>query len=179
MLEEFYREGTIIRNMQQTIYLAGGCFWGVEAYFERLSGVIRTEVGYANGTTAFPHYEDLKSGKASHAETVRIDYEDSEISLEKLLEHYLRFVDPYAIDKQGADEGHQYRSGIFYTNALDGIRAHAYLSDNLEPGWKIVIEPMRNFYPAEAYHQHYLDKNPGGYCHVNLSLIRPNEKKGS
>ena len=163
--------------MEQTIYMAGGCFWGVEAYFKQLNGVVDTMVGYANGTRAFPHYEDLKSGKATHAETVKVVYDDTQISLEKLLEHYLRFVDPYSLDQQGHDIGHQYRTGIYFTNLLDGIRTEAYFSDNLNPGWKIEIAQMRNFYPAEEYHQDYLDKNPGGYCHVNLALARPDEKK--
>jgi methionine-S-sulfoxide reductase len=163
--------------MEQTIYLAGGCFWGVEAYFKQLKGVLDTTVGYANGTSAFPHYEDLKAGRASHAETVKIIYDDAEISLEKLLEHYLRFVDPYSIDQQGHDIGHQYRSGVYYTNMMDGIRADAYFTDHLKPGWAIEIKQMANFYPAEEYHQDYLDKNPGGYCHVNLGLAKDFEKK--
>lgn len=163
--------------MQKTIYLAGGCFWGVQAYFKQLKGVISTRVGYANGTTAFPKYEDLKSGKADHAETVKIDYDPDVIDLSMLLDHYLRFVDPYAVDRQGHDEGHQYRTGIYYTDLLDGVDAQAYLSSHLEPGYKIEIEMMRNFFPAEAYHQDYLDKNPGGYCHVNLNLAKPSEKK--
>ena len=164
-------------NMEKTVYLAGGCFWGVEAYFKRLNGVIKTTVGYCNGNTAFPKYEDLKSGKATHAETVKIDYEDTIISLDKLLEHYLRFVDPYSIDRQGHDVGHQYRAGVYYTDMLDGVAADTYFAANLKPGWTIEIAMMRNFYRAEEYHQDYLGKNPGGYCHVNLSLIKPEEKK--
>lgn len=163
--------------MEQTIYFAGGCFWGVQAYFKQLKGVLETTVGYCNGTTAFPKYEDLKSGKATHAETVRIVYEDSQITLEKLLEHFLRFVDPYTLDQQGHDIGHQYRSGVYYTNLMDGIRTDTYFHEHLQPGWKIEIRQMYNFYPAEDYHQDYLDKNPGGYCHVNLSLIKDDEKK--
>ena len=162
--------------MEKTIYLAGGCFWGVQAYFKRLKGVLRTRVGYANGTTAFPKYEDLKSGKADHAETVQILYESELISLEKLLEHYLRFVDPYAVDKQGEDVGHQYRTGVYYTDLLDGVDINAYFSKHLEPGYKIEVATMRNFFPAEEYHQDYLGKNPDGYCHVNLNLIQPDER---
>jgi methionine-S-sulfoxide reductase len=163
--------------MEQTIYLAGGCFWGVEAYFKQLKGVTDTMVGYCNGNTAFPKYEDLKSGKATHAETVKIVYDDSVITLEKLLEHYLRFVDPYSQDQQGHDIGHQYRTGVYYTNLMDGIRADAYFTDHLKENWVIEIKQMNNFYPAEEYHQDYLDKNPGGYCHVDLALAKPNEKK--
>ena len=164
-------------GMQKTIYLAGGCFWGVQAYFKQLKGVNSTRVGYANGTTAFPKYEDLKSGKADHAEAVKIDYDPDVIGLADLLEHYLRFVDPYSIDRQGHDVGHQYRTGIYYTDLLDGVDAQAYLSEHLEPGYRIEIAMMRNFFPAEEYHQDYLKKNPGGYCHVNLNLAKPEEKK--
>ena len=163
--------------MSKIIFLAGGCFWGVEAYFQKLKGVIFTRVGYCNGNTAFPKYEDLKSGKATHAETVKIEYDENVISLDKLLEHFLRFVEPYEIDQQGHDVGHQYRTGVYYTDLLDGIAAESYFSSHLEPGWKIEIKMMRNFYPAEAYHQDYLTKNPGGYCHVNLNLIKDEEKK--
>ena len=163
--------------MEQIIYLAGGCFWGVQAYFKQLKGVSDTMVGYANGNTAFPSYEDLKSGKASHAETVKITYDDNIISLEKLLEHYLRFVDPYSVDQQGHDVGHQYRAGVYYTNMMDGIRTDAYFTEHLHEGWTIEIKQMANFYPAEEYHQDYLDKNPGGYCHVKLALAKPGEKK--
>jgi len=167
----------IIGGMKKTIYLAGGCFWGVQAYFDQLKGVLSTKVGYANGTTAFPKYEDLKAGKADHAETVKVDYDDEVISLKDLLGHYLRFVDPYAIDKQGHDEGHQYRTGLYYTDLLDGIEAHEYLSSHIEGEYAIEVAQMRNFFPAEEYHQDYLKKNPGGYCHVNLKLIKPDEKK--
>lgn len=163
--------------MKKTIYLAGGCFWGVQAYFKQLKGVLETMVGYANGTTAFPKYEDLKHGNANHAETVRIVYDDEVISLPKLLEHYLRFVDPYSLDQQGHDIGHQYRTGVYYTDALDGSDAYEYFGKVLKPGYKIEIKKLYNFYPAEDYHQDYLDKNPGGYCHVNLNLIRKEEKK--
>jgi methionine-S-sulfoxide reductase len=163
--------------MDKTIYLAGGCFWGVQAYFERLNGVISTEVGYANGLTSFPTYEEVKSQTTGHAETVKIVYDDSLLPLTKLLEHFLRFVDPYSVNKQGNDEGSQYRSGVYYTDLLDAITADSYFSSVLKPGWKIEIKKMNNFYKAEEYHQHYLDKNPQGYCHVNLSLILDDEKK--
>jgi methionine-S-sulfoxide reductase len=102
--------------MIKTIYLAGGCFWGVEAYFKRLKGVLETSVGYANGNTMNPKYEDLKAGKATHAETVQIKYDDDVITLTELLGHYLRFVDPYSLNKQGEDEGIQYRTGVYYND---------------------------------------------------------------
>ena len=164
-------------DMQKRIFLAGGCFWGVQAYYDQLNGVLSTRVGYINGTTAFPKYEDVKSGKADHAEAIRIDYDPDVISLEKLLEHFLRFVDPYSVDQQGEDKGHQYRTGVFYEDVLDGVAAEAYLSSHLEPNHTIEIAMMRNFFPAEEYHQDYLAKNPGGYCHINLGLATADEKK--
>lgn len=163
--------------MIKTIYLAGGCFWGVEAYFKRLKGVLETSVGYANGNTMNPKYEDLKAGKATHAETVQIKYDDDVITLTELLGHYLMFVDPYSLNKQGEDEGIQYRTGVYYNDLLDGVTAETYFSSVLEPNYKIEIKKLCNFFPAEEYHQDYLTKNPHGYCHVNLGLIKPNEKK--
>ena len=161
----------------KTIYLAGGCFWGVEAYYKKLKGVLNTEVGYANGNKENPSYEEVKHHLASHAETLKLDYDSEIISLEKLLEHFLRFVDPYSLDKQGEDEGHQYRSGVYYTNKEDEKNIKAYFDNHLTSDYKIEILPLDNFYPAEDYHQDYLDKNPHGYCHVNLNLIKDNEKK--
>lgn len=163
--------------MEKVIYFAGGCFWGVQEYFSRLKGVINTTCGYANGETAFPTYEEVKSQKTGHAETVKIEYDDEIISLEKLLEHFLRFVDPYSINKQGEDEGSQYRSGVYYTDLLDAITTRSYFSSHLKSGYKIEIAKLNNFFKAEEYHQDYLKKNPTGYCHINLNIIKDNEKK--
>lgn len=163
--------------MNKTIYIAGGCFWGVEMYYKSLKGVIDTEVGYANGDKENPSYEDVKHHLASHAETLKLVYDSNIISLEKILEHFLRFVDPYSVDKQGEDVGHQYRSGIYYVDNNDKDIIKKYFDDNLNPDYKIEILPLENFYNAEEYHQDYLDKNPHGYCHVNLKLIKKNEMK--
>ena len=103
----------------KTIYLAGGCFWGVERYFSLAKGIVSTEVGYANGTKDNPKYEDLKKGLDDASETVKIIYDEKVISLEKILELYLRVVDPYSVNKQGEDEGIQYRSGIYYLDEED------------------------------------------------------------
>ena len=159
------------------IYVAGGCFWGVEAYFSRLKGVIETKCGYANGNTVNPSYEDLKNHIANHAETVYILYDENIITLEKLLEHFLRFVDPYSVNRQAHDIGEQYRSGIYYINNTDYDIIKAYFDANLNSDYKIQILPLENFYPAEEYHQKYLEKNKYGYCHVDLNLIKKDEQK--
>lgn len=163
--------------MSKVIYLAGGCFWGVERYYQLLNGVISTEVGYANGNKENPTYEELKHHEATHAETLKLTYDENIISLEKILEHFLRFVDPYSIDKQGEDRGHQYRSGIYYTDELEKEVIINYLDKVLDKSYKIEVTRLANYFKAEEYHQDYLIKNPTGYCHVNLSLIRENEKK--
>lgn len=163
--------------MEKTIYLAGGCFWGVEAYFQRLKGVIDTECGYANGhVESAPSYEQVKHQETGCAETVRIVYDNETISLKQLLAHYLRFVDPYAKNKQGEDEGTQYRTGV-YTVSNEGPLIRSFFDAHLKRGYLIEIEPLRHFYPAEEYHQDYLIKHPDGYCHVNLNLIDPSELK--
>ena len=156
------------------IYLAGGCFWGLQKYMDQFKGIMETTVGYANGKTENPTYEDVKSQKSDHSETVEVVYDESVISLKTILEKYYVVIDPTSLNKQGEDEGRSYRTGIYYTNEADldiikevteGIQA-----ENTE---KVVveIEPLKGFYPAEEYHQKYLDKNPTGYCHVPWAAI--------
>ena len=156
-----------------TIYLAGGCFWGVEGYFKRIEGVKGTTCGYANGRTENPSYEDVCRHDTGHAETVKVDFDDEVISLEDLLIYYFRIIDPVSVNKQGNDVGTQYRTGIYYTNEsqLPVIKA-AIEREQRKYNEKIAVEvlPIENFYIAEEYHQDYLDKNPNGYCHINLSL---------
>ena len=161
----------------KTIFLAGGCFWGVERYFQQVKGVVSTKVGYANGTKDNPAYEDLKSGHDDASETVKIDYDESLISLEKLLELYLRAIDPYSINKQGEDEGLQYRTGIYYLDESDkGTILNYFKKINLLD-YKIEILPLKKFFLAEEYHQNYLIKNPMGYCHINFLVLKDEEKK--
>ncbi len=163
--------------MEKIIFLAGGCFWGVEEYFSRLKGIISTTCGYANGLTKNPTYQEVKSQLTKHAETVKIIYDDKVISLKDILGHFLRFVDPYSINKQGEDEGIQYRSGIYYLDQNDKLMIKDYFKLVLKDDYQIEVKPLDNFYEAEEYHQDYLKKNPHGYCHVNLNLIKNDEKK--
>ena len=161
----------------KTIYLAGGCFWGVERYFSLAKGVIDTEVGYANGTLDNPKYEDLKRGDDDASETVKIVYDENVVSLEKLLEIYLRAIDPYSKNKQGEDEGIQYRTGIYYLDDNDHKIIKDYFRKINLVNHQIEILPLRIFYKAEEYHQKYLEKNPHGYCHINFNLLKEDERK--
>lgn len=152
------------------IYLAGGCFWGVEKYFASIKGVISTDVGYANGYTANPSYKDVVYNNTNHAETVHIMYDPKVISLPFILDMYYKIIDPVSTNKQGNDTGTQYRTGIYYIDEKDKQAAEKSLqklSDEYK-NHKIAIEllPLINYYKAEEYHQKYLDKNPDGYCHI-------------
>lgn len=154
----------------KTIYLAGGCFWGLEKFLEQFDGITETEVGYANGPAgkANPSYEDVCSD-SGHAETVRTVFDEEKISLEKLLDYYFMVIDPLSVNKQGHDVGIQYRTGIYYIDEemLPEIRAYcARVSEKLGKPIAVELLPLANFYPAEEYHQKYLDKNPHGYCHI-------------
>jgi methionine-S-sulfoxide reductase len=164
----------------KTIYLAGGCFWGVEAYYKKLKGVTDTQVGYANGNYPNPTYQEVCDEKATHAEAVKVVFNEKQISLEKLLEHLFRIIDPTSVNKQGHDEGIQYRTGVYFENKEDEIVAKKYVQHRQKDFRKPIaleIQPLRGFYDAETYHQDYLDKNPNGYCHVDFRLLRPEEKK--
>ena len=163
-------------NMK-TIYFAGGCFWGVEKFFSMAKGVIQTKVGYANGTLDNPSYQDLKGGLDDASETVEIIYDESVITLEKLLELLLRVIDPYSINKQGEDEGVQYRTGVYYIDSSDEIIIKEYFKKNLNSDYKIEVLPLKKYFLAEDYHQDYLNKNPNGYCHINMAKLKPEERK--
>jgi len=157
------------------IYLAAGCFWGAEQYLKAIRGVRSTEVGYANGRTQNPSYEDVCRRDTGHAETVRVEYDPAALPLRFLLELYLEAVDPFSLNRQGGDAGTQYRTGIYYTKEEDRAAASALLSAlEARAGRKPAVEvaPLANFYPAEEYHQAYLEKNPGGYCHIGMAKIR-------
>ena len=159
----------------RTIYLAGGCYWGAEKFIASLRGVAETEVGFANGNTEHPNYEQVKHENTGHAETVRVVYDEAKLPLPVLLRLFFRIIDPTSVDQQGHDVGHQYRTGIYWTDAADEpiVREElAKLQAQVEKPLAVEALPLENFYPAEEYHQKYLDKNPGGYCHVPWEMIR-------
>jgi len=155
----------------KTIVFAGGCFWGIEAYFKKIDGVVSTEVGYANGTTENPDYRTVCRGGTGFAEACKVEYDESRLSLETLLDAFWKVIDPTVIDRQGPDIGNQYRTGIYFTDTTD-LESILKSRDNEQKNQRerIVteIQPLQNFYEAEEYHQDYLDKNPGGYCHIKL-----------
>src|SRR5690625_36564 len=156
------------------VYFAGGCFWGVEAYFERLPGVIDAVSGYANGRTAHPTYQQVIYSDTGHAETVMVRYDPSQVSLDDLLWHFFRMIDPTTLNRQGNDVGTQYRSGVYTTNEQDQSHVAYALSLLQQPyDAPIVIEnqPQQHFYLAEGYHQDCPEKNPAAYCHVDLNLV--------
>ena len=152
----------------QTIYLAGGCFWGMQRFIDQFDGVISTQVGYANGPDKAPSYQDV-CNDSGHAETVRVDYDEKVLPLEKLLDFYFMVIDPLSVNKQGHDEGIQYRTGIYYAQEaqIASVRAVcAKVEEKVGQPLAVAVEPILNFFPAEEYHQKYLEKNPGGYCHI-------------
>lgn len=156
------------------IILAGGCFWGVEAYFERVKGVLNTKVGYIDGLTVNPTYEEVCAG-SGHAEAVYIEYDESILSLKNVIKHFFRIIDPTEINRQGNDIGKQYRSAIYYFEESDRRDIKEYI-ESIKHLYKKEIQTKvliaTEFYDAETYHQKYLDKNPNGYCHVNLNLLK-------
>ena len=151
--------------------LAGGCFWGMEDLFRKIPGVVATEVGYTGGTTANAKYEQVKTGRTGHAETLQIEFDPTRLPYESLLLYFFKIHDPTTEDQQGNDIGTQYRSAIFYHSADQHATADKVIDRvNKSSVWKkpvaTDVEPAQEFYKAEDYHQDYLEKNPGGYtCH--------------
>ncbi|HBF66413.1 MAG TPA: peptide-methionine (R)-S-oxide reductase [Clostridium sp.] len=173
--------------MQETIYLAGGCFWGTEQYMESIEGIISTRVGYALGkkegrTINLPEtvtYEQVCRG-VGHAETVEVVFDPEIINLSQVLKEYAYTVDPTSMGRQGMDIGVQYRTGIYYTNQTQEPIIAAFLKElQQEYDRPVVVEnlPLLQFIEAEEYHQKYLTKNPGGYCHINYEKIAKQKQR--
>lgn len=152
------------------IYFAGGCFWGTEHYFKQIYGVISTEVGYSNN----PTYEEVYTDTTGYAECVKVVYNPCDITLEYLVELFFRSIDPLSLNRQGEDYGTRYRTGVYYVDN-DDVNCIKAIFDAVEEsvGKSLAVElkPLKNFYPAEEYHQDYLNKNPNGYCHIPTSLM--------
>lgn len=153
------------------IVLAGGCFWGVEEYMSRIPGIVETKVGYANGIKENPSYEEVCTGTTGHAEACYVKYDENIISLEKLLYKFWSIIDPTILNRQGNDRGSQYRTGIFYLDEKDLniiMKSKNEEQKNYKNPIVTEVERLKCFYEAEEYHQKYLKKNPGGYCHIHL-----------
>lgn len=173
--DETYRkeEGTGV------IYLAGGCFWGLEKLMQSMPGVIRATSGYANGDPSVkPTYSEVCKGRTGYRETVRVEYKENKISLDAILFTFFAAIDPTVRNRQGNDIGSQYQTGIYYIDEVSGKTA-AHVADVVRSRhneFAVEIEPLDQFYDAEEYHQDYLDKNPGGYCHITPAEIKMTEK---
>ena len=156
------------------IYFAGGCFWGTQHYFKQIEGVFETSVGYANGHTSAPTYEEVYTDTTGFAETVCVLYDETKVSLRFLVEMFFLVIDPTSLNQQGEDKGTRYRTGVYYTDEsqIDVIRK-VFDEQQLKNSSRMVVElmPLESFYRAEEYHQNYLDKNPQGYCHLPLALF--------
>ena len=158
----------------KTIYFAGGCFWGTEHYFKMIKGVVGTTVGYANSIMENPSYKDVCSGDTLAAETVKVDYDPSLVSLEFLTRMFFHAIDPTSLNRQGNDIGTQYRTGIYYTDNEDLAEIYKVFEEQrstTEGEIVVEVKALQNFYAAEEYHQDYLDKNPDGYCHLPYTLF--------
>ena len=163
-----------MENKMKEIYLAGGCFWGLEKYLGNIPGVIGTEVGYANGRTEGPTYEEVCRMNTGHAEAVKVEYDSARISLLGLLELFYKVIDPTTLNRQGNDVGSQYRTGIYFVDPEDEAAIRQSIERLKKKHAKpiaIEIKTLQNFYTAEEYHQNYLEKNPGGYCHIRTEYF--------
>lgn len=152
----------------KTIYFAGGCFWGMEKLMSLVEGVADAQSGYANGHTEHPSYEQVCAGNTGHRETVKVDYDETVIGLAELTGLFFSVIDPTVKNRQAHDIGTQYQTGIYWDNEEDAalIKALAEEERAKQPAFYVELEPLRAFWPAEAYHQDYLVKNPQGYCHI-------------
>ena len=154
---------------ENVIYLAGGCFWGLEHLMQNIPGVIDAESGYANGTGGFDaNYQMVCAGHTGFRETVRVEYDPEQVSLDALLLAYFYVIDPAVKNQQGYDIGTQYQTGVYYTNekARETVERIAEIEKGRSRKFHVEIGPLLNYYPAEEYHQNYLVNNPGGYCHI-------------
>ena len=161
------------------IILAGGCFWGIQAYYDKVKGVLETETGYIDGDFPNPTYEQVCNG-SNHAEAVRISYNESLVTLNHLLDHFFQIIDPTTINRQGNDIGRQYRTGIFYIDEEDNSIIDAYINKikaKYQKPIRTEVKKASEFYLAETYHQKYLKKNPCGYCHIDLDLVDEIDKE--
>ena len=154
------------------IIIGGGCYWGVEKFFAMIPGVIKTEVGYANGKTENPTYEEVCHSNTDFVEVCYITYDEKLVSLDIILDKFWSIVDPTTVNRQAGDVGTQYRSGIYYIDEvdLDAInKSKMKIQEQYKESVVTEVKPLERYYTAEEYHQDYLEKNPTGYCHIKFN----------
>ncbi len=161
----------------QVIYFAGGCFWGTEHFFQQVQGVARTETGFANGREDLPEptYEQVYTDSTGYAETVLVEFDETKVSLAFLVRMFFRAIDPLSLNQQGHDIGTRYRTGVYYVSeeqkgVIEGVFAEEQKKYTEE--MKVELLPLKHYWPADEYHQKYLDKHPEGYCHLPMELFR-------
>ncbi len=161
----------------QVIYFAGGCFWGTEHFFQQVQGVVRTETGFANGREDLPEptYEQVYTDSTGFAETVKVEFDEAKVSLEFLVRMFFRAIDPLSLNQQGHDVGTRYRTGVYYVSEEQKAVIEAVFAEEqkkYKEEMKVELLPLKNYWPADEYHQKYLDKHPDGYCHLPMELFR-------
>ena len=164
---------TQAKENMKTVYLAGGCFWGVQGYFDQVAGVKSTTVGYANGKGDKTDYYSIMH--TDHAETLKVEFDENIVHLGEILARYFSIIDPFSVNQQGNDKGRQYRTGIFWQDNELGKEIKAFVANEQKKHNKpfaVIVEPLKNFVVAEEYHQKYLQKNPNGYCHIDLGRAK-------
>lgn len=161
----------------ETIYFAGGCFWGTEHFFQQIKGVVRTQTGFANGNDDLPKptYEEVYTDSTGYAETVKVEFDSEQVSLEFLVRMFFRAIDPLSLNQQGHDVGTRYRTGVYYVSkeqkpVIESVFAEE--QKKYSSPLQVELLPLKNYYPADEYHQNYLSKHPDGYCHLPLELFR-------
>ena len=169
--------------MTKTIYLAAGCFWGAQHYLKQIPGVLRTVTGFANGNEPQAvTYEEVYTDRTGYAEAVMVEYDPERLQLERLLELYFLCIDPTSVNRQGEDEGTRYRTGIYYVDPADrltALEARRRVQQGYSSPVAVEVEPLEVFHPADEYHQDYLEKHPGGYCHIPEGLFLMAKKLGT
>ncbi len=163
--------------MRKSLVFSGGSFHALQAYFDEIRWVVSTEAGYANGTSSHPSFASVQSGEGGFIQAVKVEYEDNFMSLETLIELYLRAIDPYSLDRQGEYRGRQYRCGIYYQDILDGIAITRKIDQTLMPYHHVDVRRLDNFFPAEEIHQHYKRKHPFWRCPIDFSVLKREERK--
>ena len=172
---EYVFQNNVADETENVIYLAGGCFWGLEHLMQSIPGVIDAQSGYANGTgEEDASYEKVCTGNTGFRETVRVEYNPEQVSLDALLMAYFYVIDPTVENQQGNDMGSQYQTGVYYTNQKAGetVERIVQLEKSRSKRFVVEIGPLQNYYPAEEVHQDYLEKNPYGYCHIPREEIK-------